>query len=176
MGRAAAQIDIHAVGLKITEARIRLELAEQYLCCRGSRTVGAVHCNAQTAQVSLDGLRQMIGIFLNRINLTLDDTSELTIYCKRNLIRMVNVFLNACLQLVIQLIAIACKNFNSVVFIRIVRGRNNDTCRSTVLDGQICHSRSRDRTQNLNIHTGGADTGGQSRFQHIGRNSGILTD
>ena len=169
-------IDIAAIRLIIPDGGIHIQLAEQGRCCSRGCTVGTIHCNTQTGQVTRNGFCQIIGIFLYRIHLQRQDTANLIMSRPGQVIHTVNIFLNPCFQLIRQLVTAVRKNLDAIVLIGIMRCGNHNTCICHMLNGQMCNSRSRNHTQRFYIRTGGADACGQCRLQHIRRNAGILTD
>ena len=66
--------------------------------------------------------------------------------------------------------------FDTIVFVRIVRCGYNNAGIRVALHRQICHGGRGNHTQRYHIAADGANTCNQRRFQHIRRDTGILSD
>ena len=118
----------------------------------------------------------MIGVFHHRVDLALENTADLVVRHARDGLVVVDQVLNLCFDGVGQLVAVACKNLDAVVFVGVVACGNDDACVSLVLDGQVCDRGRRDNAEQLNVRADRADACDQRVLQHIRRDTGILAD
>ena len=176
MGRAAVVVDVYAVRLIEANFGLALDQSHQTFYRRRGRTVRAVDSNSQTGQVAGNRFRKVVGIFNDRVDLALEYTADPVMGHARNGLKVIDQILDPCLGSIRQLVAVACKDLDAVVFERIVACRNDNTSICLVLDGEVRDSRRRDNAEQFYICADRANARYERILQHIRGNARILAD
>ena len=176
MRRAAVLVDVHAVRIAVDEVRLQVQAVKEHRRRGRGRAVGAVDKHAHAREVAVHARKQVLDIELLHLAHAVEAAADLAAGLVGHGRARKNQLLDPLLHLVRQLIAAAVENFDTVVLIRIVRGRDDDARVRLFQNGQIRDGRGRDRPERHHVAARGADTGHQRRLEHIGGNTRVLTD
>ena len=176
MSGAAAVVDVDAVRLVENCHNLSTETAQDNRCDFAVGTVGAVHNNLQTVQLSISSAQNVLNIQCGQILFMNNLADAAAAYCLSVINRCSNDSCNFVLYCVRQLVTCLREEFDAVVFKRIVRSRNYYTGVSLNLTGQKGNCRSRHNAQKMCIAASAADTCCQSAFQHLSAAACISAD
>ena len=176
MSGAAAVVDVDTVRLVENCHNLCTEAAQDNRCDFAVGTVGAVHNDFQTVQLSISSAQNVLNIQRRQILFVNNLAYAAAAYCLSIINRCSNDSCDFVLYCVRQLVACLREKFDAVVFKRIVRSRNYYTGVSLNLTGQERNCRSRHNAQKMCIAASAADTCCQSAFQHLSAAACISAD
>ena len=155
------------------EIRLDFKVAEQVRRGGCGCAVGTVDEHPQSAQIILNGTRQVLNIFIFQVFHAVDALTDLRSFFERHRGVGEDFLLHPLLQRVGELVAQTVKHFDAVVFKGIVAGGDDHACIGLHLHGQIRHGGGGDSTQGHDVPAYRGDAGDQRALQHVGGNAGI---
>ena len=177
VGRAAAVVDIDAVGLAGHKLALCAQLGEDQLGCMGRSTVGAVEEDLHALSLlALGRSQQETAVALVAFGLAIVDAAQLSTVLEGFCRQQIHQFLDLGFLCIVQLVAAAGKDLDAVVLEGVVGSRNDNTGIHLLFAAQPCNGRCGHNAQQINITAAGCNTRSQCALQHIAGNSCILTD
>ena len=176
MGRAAFVVYVYSVGMIVYDRHLCAKPFVKLFCAYRRGTVGAVKRHLHSVETHIHGRNNVVYIILNGV-LHFDDTSDIFAGWMSTVIHSAfHQFLDLILKLIRKLESGAAEQLNPVVFAGIMRSRDHNAGVGLVFFDKIGHRRGRHGAYSEHIGSHRAYTRGQRRFEHLGRNSRILSD
>ena len=165
---AAIAVDVEAVGLIKEHVRVRAQRRKEAAGRTAGRAVGAVHGDVQPFQRIGNGADQMVDIVLDHLLAHVGDLADgFRRGGRRRSDLAKGVILDAFLQSVGQLHALAAEHLDAVEFRRVVRGGDHDAGVGLVFADEVSHRRRGDEAEHDHVRAHGAQARGAGHGEHI---------
>ena len=178
MCRAAAVVDVDAVGFVANQNQIRAETFKHGGHCFEGGTVGAIQNDFHAVEAFAGRAHDETDVIFQQILTAFDVTDFKTRRAIESFAAfdVANNLLNFVFDFVGEFVTVAAEKFNAVVLERVVRRADHNTRRRVKFSCQVSDGRRRDNARKYRVAARRTNARDKCRFEHFAADSSVAPD